>query len=382
MIEDLWSSLIELSSQLVVPDWGALVALIPILLATLGSLYITWTVFRYATAGPTRRGRRRLTPSPPPGTHLPGPSFAPILGAIGAFMFVFGIFSGGPWLAIGVAVLVVTLLYWGREALRDYDRVATAESGPQTAIVPIGALAPSASTPPPGVHIPAPSFRPLLVAFAMTLLVAGLVVGGWAALLGALAVVATTLGWLRDARREYVAVEAADRSGHLDAGRAPVWPIATFALLAVLVAGGVLLSSGVLPNAGGDVTASAGTGGSGGGGSGSAPGSAGGGGSGSGATPAPSQPDADVHVTAQGIAFLETSITAPANKPFTIAFDNRDGGTLHNIVINDGAGTTRFDGDLITGPKAVIYDVPALTPGTYTFVCKVHPAMTGTLTVQ
>jgi plastocyanin len=371
MIEDLWSSLIELTSQFVVPDWGALVALIPILLATLGALYLTWTVFRYATAGPTRRGRRRLTPVPPPGTHLPGPSFAPILGALGTFSFVFGVFSGGPWLAIGAAVLVVTLLYWGREALREYDRIAAAEAGGQTAVVPIGALAAPAGSPPPGVHIPAPSFRPLLVAFAMTLLVAGLVIGGWAAVLGALAVVVTGLGWLRDARREYVAAEAADRTGHLDAGRAPVWPIATFALLAVLVAGGALLSSGVLPNSGGAAPASAGTGGS-----------AGGGGGGSGATPAPSVPAADVTVTAEGIKFLETSITAPADKPFTIAFDNRDGGTPHNIVIEDSSGTKRFDGALITGPKAVIYDVPALPVGTYTFVCSVHPAMTGTLTVQ
>jgi plastocyanin len=381
MIEDLWSSLIELSSQFVVPDWGALVALIPILLATLGALYLTWTVFRYATAGPTRRGRRRLTPVPPPGTHLPGPTFAPILGAFGTFTFVFGIFSGGPWLAIGGAVLVVTLLYWGREALRDYDRIAASEAGGGTAVVPIGALAAPAGSPPPGVHIPAPSFRPLLVAFAMTLLVAGLVVGGWAAVLGALAVVVTALGWLRDARREYVAVEAADQTGHLDAGRAPVWPVATFALLAVLVAGGALLSSGILPNSNGGAAASGGPGASG------AGGGAGGGTSsgqpGAPATPAPSAPVGDVTVTAQGIKFLETSIEAPAGKPFTIAFDNQDAGTPHNIEILDSSNAKAFAGATITGPAATVYDVPALTPGTYTFVCTIHPnTMTGTLTVK
>jgi plastocyanin len=383
MIEDLWSNLIQFTSQFVIPDWGALVNLIPILLAALVVLYLVWTVLRFATAGPTRRGRQRVTPVPPPGTHLPGPSFAPILGAFGTFMFVFGLVTGGPWLAIGALILVVVLLYWGREALRDYDRVATAGPSGETAMVPAGALPAPAGSPPPGVHIPAPSFRPILVALSMTLLVAGLIVGGWALVLGALAVVITGLGWLRDARREYVAVEAADRSGHLDAGPAPLWPVATFAVLAVLLIGGLVLSSGVLPNSGGgEPAASAGAGGSTGGSGGGTGGGSGAGAGGSAAPPAASLPAADVTVTAEGIKFLETSISAPADTKFTIAFDNRDSGTPHDIVIKDASGATSFQGAVVTGPKTVIYDVPALSPGSYTFVCSIHPSMTGTLTVQ
>jgi plastocyanin len=32
--------------------------------------------------------------------------------------------------------------------------------------------------------------------------------------------------------------------------------------------------------------------------------------------------------------------------------------------------------------QTVTYDVPALPAGTYTFICIVHPNMTGTLTVK
>ena len=39
-----------------------------------------------------------------------------------------------------------------------------------------------------------------------------------------------------------------------------------------------------------------------------------------------------------------------------------------------------FKGELVTGPAVVVYDVPALPAGQYSFVCTVHPNMTGTLT--
>ena len=38
-----------------------------------------------------------------------------------------------------------------------------------------------------------------------------------------------------------------------------------------------------------------------------------------------------------------------------------------------------FKGEIVTGPKVIVYDVPALPAGSYTFVCSVHPNMTGTL---
>jgi hypothetical protein len=248
MIEELVNGIVDFSEQFIVPDWGALVGLIPFALAGLGFLYLSWTAYRFATAGPTRRGKRRLPPATPAGIHMPGPSFAPLLAATGAFFLVFGMVAGGIWLGVGVTILVITLLYWGHEEMRNYDRSAVAAPG--GAMGTRGALPAPAGTPPAGVHLPPPSFRPLLIAVALTMLVAGMVVGGWGLLLGLAAVVITMLGWLRDSRKEYTATVAADATGHLDLGGAPAWPKATFAVLAILVAFALLISSGLIGGSG------------------------------------------------------------------------------------------------------------------------------------
>jgi plastocyanin len=374
MVEDIWTQLIGFTEQFVVPDWGSLVNLIPILLLVLTFLYVTWTLYRYATAGPKTRGKRRVTPVPPPGVHLPGGSFAPILGGIGLLMTVIGLVAGGVWLLVGFVVLTITLLYWGREFLREYDRLPSESTALVTAgeaalaPLPPGALSAPAGTPPEGVHIPAPSFRPVLIAIAMTLLVGGLIVGGWALILGFSALVVTLLGWLRDARREYGYTLQADRTGHLDAGPWPRWPIATFAVLAWILAGGLLLTSSLLPNSGAPAASG-----------GPLPSGAAGGGGGASAAPAPSLPTADVVETAQNTAFVVGALEAPADKAFTIAFDNKDAGQPHNIEIKDASGAQVFNGKIITGPAVEVYDVPALPAGDYTFVCSVHPNMTGTL---
>jgi plastocyanin len=217
--------------------------------------------------------------------------------------------------------------------------------------------------------MPPPSFRPILAAIAMTVLVAGLVIGGWALVLGFIVLVITLLGWLWDATREYRAVEAADRTGHLDLGGAPAWPRATFAAIAVLVAFAVLLSSGLLPNSGGNEAAVA-----------TSP-APGGGGAPPPASVAPSLPAADVTLSAVNIDFSPKTLTVPASRPFTLAFDNQDSAP-HDVVIKDAGGTAVFTGELVTGPKAVVYDVPALPAGSYTFSCTVHPNMTGSITAS
>ena len=89
-----------------------------------------------------------------------------------------------------------------------------------------------------------------------------------------------------------------------------------------------------------------------------------------------------VSIVASGIAFTSTTITAPADTPFVITFDNQDAGVPHDVAINDASGAQVFKGETFTGPGTRDYQVPALAAGEYPFVCTVHPNMTGTLTAE
>ena len=96
--------------------------------------------------------------------------------------------------------------------------------------------------------------------------------------------------------------------------------------------------------------------------------------------PASVDPNA-VHISANGLKFDKTALTAPADKPFQIVFDNQEN-VPHNVAIyKDEARTQKVFGEApFSGPKVVVYSVPALAAGSYTFVCEVHTDMKGTLT--
>ena len=102
----------------------------------------------------------------------------------------------------------------------------------------------------------------------------------------------------------------------------------------------------------------------------------------SGGGPAPSiDPDA-LRIAAKDMAFSTNTLTAPADEPFQIAFDNKDGAP-HNVAIyrDSSASEKVFGEDPLNGPAVAVYDVPALTAGTYFFRCDVHPDMSGQLIV-
>lgn len=373
LLVQLWNGLLDLAAKVVTPDWAGLVALIPLGLAALVVLVFAWLLRAFLRTG-ARRRRGRRAPVPPPGTHLPGPSWAPLLGAVGLFAVFFGLVFGGPWLVLGLAVLVAALLYWLREGMRDFEHL---ERPAEALPVPVETPA----NPPPGVHVPAPSFRPILAAGALCIVFYGLVFGGWLLPAGIAVLIIVLAGWLRDARREYLAVEAADRTGHLDSGPAPGYPTATVIASLLIVAAAVVADAGILPPrsaVGGEPGASTapsaapsgeprGTGGST-----ASPGSSAG----------PSIPAADVTIRAQGIQFLDRSVVVPAGRPFTLAFANLDAGVPHNVDIRSEAGQNLFVGEIVSGVDARVYDVPALPAGTYPFVCSVHPNMTGTITAR
>jgi plastocyanin len=99
-------------------------------------------------------------------------------------------------------------------------------------------------------------------------------------------------------------------------------------------------------------------------------------------SPASIDPNA-IRISADGLAFSTDHLSAPADEPFQIAFDNQER-PLHNVAIyRDASASDRIFGkEPFSGPAVQTYDVPALETGTYFFRCDVHPEMTGELVVE
>ena len=93
--------------------------------------------------------------------------------------------------------------------------------------------------------MPGPSFRPIMGAIGVFLLMVGLVFGGWLLVAGVISLAATLVGWLVDARKEYVRTVEADRTGHLENGPPPRTPSAMLTALAVLTLGAIFLQATV-----------------------------------------------------------------------------------------------------------------------------------------
>jgi cytochrome c oxidase subunit 2 len=90
-------------------------------------------------------------------------------------------------------------------------------------------------------------------------------------------------------------------------------------------------------------------------------------------------------IAADKVAFDKPCMTADADKPFTLKFDNREA-VAHNVSIHEGAdagSAAAFTGQVITGPSVIDYQIPALRAGRHFYRCDVHPnAMTGTLVAK
>ncbi|MEO8639482.1 MAG: cytochrome c oxidase subunit II [Chloroflexota bacterium] len=101
-----------------------------------------------------------------------------------------------------------------------------------------------------------------------------------------------------------------------------------------------------------------------------------------GETPAPSVPAGGgvLKVSAKNTAFDTKALAAAAGQPFKVEFTNDDPFD-HNVGIWKDSEEL-FRGEIFSGPATRTYDVSGLPAGEYIFVCDVHPAMTGTLTVK
>jgi plastocyanin len=346
----------DLLAPFVTPDWGALVGLIPGILAILFVVWFALTLRAFATAGPTRRAPPRIEPLPPPELHMPGPSAAPILVAIGAAALFGGLVIGGVALVGSVVILVATLSLWGREAMRDYAHLE-----------PVQTLPAVVHEPPPGVHMPGPSIRPFMGALGVSALFGGLIVGGLVLVISVLFLAWTLLGWLIDFRAEYAKTEEADRTGHLENIPDRRLPTHGLQLFAVLFVAAGLLQAGILPPKIGGAAAGPG-------GSPAASGAAAG-----------SLPPGTLQVVAKNIEYDVKALTVDGGKPFAIQFVNQDVGIDHDVDIRDAAGKAVIQDEPHTaGGQTSLYEYTALQPGTYTFICSVHPIgpMTGVLTVK
>ena len=87
-----------------------------------------------------------------------------------------------------------------------------------------------------------------------------------------------------------------------------------------------------------------------------------------------------IEITANNTQFDIDEFEVPADTPFCIAFTNQEA-VGHNVSILDGSEHL-FEGEFLTEPSSIIYEVPGLPAGEYTFVCDAHvQAMNGTVTV-
>ena len=172
--------------------------------------------------GPDRAGRRR------PASTCPARPTRRSSGRSASSCCSSGWSSAGPLLVLGLIALVLALLFWGREALRDYDHVAERRTRSCPAVVHDG--------PPPGVHMPGPVVPADPRLARGRLLFLGLVFAGWVLAVG---VGFTDRRPARLAERRPQGVHADGRRGHdrppRERARRRGWPkasaVTVFALL-------------------------------------------------------------------------------------------------------------------------------------------------------
>jgi len=371
--------------QVILPNWPDLIALLPwvlIVVIFFGFVYLAW---QWRRAGARNRSRvpRPVSGRVPAGVHMPGPSKWPFLAPIGGVMILFAIVlpDNDPfnfWLfVVGLIWTIVTMVGWMREATREWRAAAAQELaaeqaalGPgagvnaSVAVVPAhaGALQQTGQAepaeprePPPGIHMPGPSPWPFFAPISMAIMLYGLIFSSVLIVGGLILAIISMAGWYLEAGREW---RTTDEFGHaIPETRDPVraWPrrLVPVYLGTIVICFGVALAPLFLGWLNSMTPAAA--------------------------TPTPINVPAVPKISAQNIAFDTRTLIVPANRDFDLVFDNNDAGVPHNVQIDSSPAreTTLFDGEVVDGIVSITYHVPALAPGEYYFLCKIHPNMNG-----
>ena len=389
---DLFDRILELLAALIMPVWSDLFALIPIVLLLILVAFFALMALMWRNAG--RRNRPPMLPSlgappPPAGVHLPGPSRWPFVVPLGATLLLFAILlpsrdaDGQVFLPVNITLFGLGLLVtfvaiggWLLDAMKEWRHTAAehpapagrelaiaATDHPALALLP-GAVVvrpaepPPAPEPPPGVHMPGPSPWPFFAPIGLTVMFFGLILNPLLVVIGLIMAIISAAGWLREASREWRSV---DEVGHAvpqthDPERA--WPKRLVPVFAAFLGLGLLVLA--MPTLGAWLE-------------GLRPADA---------TPTPMVVPAQPVISARSAVSFDTrTLIVPCCRDFELDFDNQDPGVPHDVVISDSAAgqTVYFDGDIITGPDTITYQVPALADGDYYFFCSIHPNMNGTV---
>ena len=232
-LDEIWTTLLELIAQVVIPTWNNLIQYIPLLLTMLVIVSLAglaWYWQRNTAVNRPRVPRPLPAGRKPADMHLPGPSVWPFVAPIGLLLIVFAVVFGVldslanlALLVLGASIAIVGILGWYLDANREYARV---EAGGHGHSIAAGQVEPPAWSllPPEGMHLPGPSAWPFLAPFGLFFMVAGLIFGPALIVGGLIMAAIAAIGWLLDARRELDDVVAHGHPTQGDRDPQRAWP--------------------------------------------------------------------------------------------------------------------------------------------------------------
>lgn len=89
-------------------------------------------------------------------------------------------------------------------------------------------------------------------------------------------------------------------------------------------------------------------------------------------------------LTAASTAFNAACLALPAGETTTVELVNNDSEPHDLAMYTDSSRSTQLwaADEIADAGETVEYDLPALDPGTYYFLCTIHPGMNGSVVVE